>query len=205
MSIVSGWSGGAPHALPPGGDTIPPEHQRPSPFARLGQLSPLSLGGAYGAATCVAMVLHYAANRAAAPVLRELGLVLAGGALLALYIVVTWYRDDEPFAAGVLLALTAGAGGSVGTAIAAGLVRHSLVASVAVLRFSPMRLVVAGFVLIPVSAVLVWVARLLSLTVERVLDVQPARAVAAPPAAHQSVWDPRQAHRNGTPAPPSAG
>lgn len=77
-----------------------------SPLRRLGRLPPQRLGLAYTGAACIGSALHLIGNRSHSPGLTDLGTLSFLIATLALYIVVTWYREDDALAAGVLLALT---------------------------------------------------------------------------------------------------
>ena len=185
-----------PSVVPAGVAPISPNPTPPSLLQRIGQFSPLWLGVAFSAVTCAGMVLQFAGLQSGNPSLRGVGAIIATTVLLLLYIVVIWYRDDDTLAAGVLLALTVLIGGIAATSIAAGLVQRSLVGALAVLTFGWMRVIVTGFLLIPISAAVVWFARLISGTAERV--TAPGHG-AHPTGAHhpyRSAWERREAKLN---------
>jgi hypothetical protein len=141
---------------------------------RAGQLPPHHLGVAYAGAACVGATVRLIGERMHAPALIDLGDVLLWMAGLALYVVVTWYRDDDALAAGVLLGLTVIIGSLAATAIAGVIVTRSLTGGIAVLTFGPIALMWQSIVVIPLSAVLIWVARKVSGEIQRLIG-GPAR------------------------------
>lgn len=135
----------------------------------LGQLPPHYLGVAFTAAACIGTALRLIGESSHAPGFIDLGRILLGAAQLALYIVVTWYRDDDALAAGVLLALTLIIGGLGATVLVGIVLDRSLTAAIALVTFSPLALIFQAIFLIPLSAAIVWIARKVSIMVERAL------------------------------------
>ena len=185
-----------PSVVPAGGGPVSPDPTPTSLLQRVGQFSPLWLGIAYCAATCVGMLLQFTGLQSGNASLRGVGAIIAMAALLLLYIVVIWYRDDDTLAAGVLLALTVLIGGLAATSIASGLVQRSFVGGLAVLTFGWMRVIVTGFLLIPISAVVVWLARLISGSAERVTAPGHGAHPAGARRPYRSAWDRREAKLN---------
>lgn len=86
-------------------------------FRRLGALPPLRLGLLFAAGTSAAAGPRIVGARGGAPGLVELGAVVRAAIALLLWVVVTWHRDDDALAAGVLLAATLTAGGLLADAV----------------------------------------------------------------------------------------
>jgi hypothetical protein len=133
---------------------------------RAAQLPPHHLGIAYTAAACVGTTVRLVGERVHSPGLTDLGIVLVAIAGLVLYVIVTWYRDDDALAAGFLLALTLIIGSLAATVVMGAIVSRSLIGGIALLTLSPFVLVGQAFLLIPASAVLIWVARKVSEVIE---------------------------------------
>lgn len=131
-------------------------------FEWLGKLPPHHLGLAYSAAACIGTAFQLFGKNAKEPGMVELGTILLGIAVLVLYIVVTWYRQDDALAAGVLLALTVIIGSLAATVLVGIVINRSLTAGIALLTFSPIALLFQGIFLVPLSAVVVWIARRVS-------------------------------------------
>ncbi len=83
-----------------------------SALARLGQSSPIVPTGAYVAAIALGSVLRALFPESALAAL--LFLLVWGTAFLLLWIVVTWYRDDDALAAGFLIGIALAVGAPVG-------------------------------------------------------------------------------------------
>ena len=174
-----------------------PKAAKPSPLHRIAELSPLWLGIGFCLVRTTGIALQYAGKNAGSPAVSYVGDLISGAAVLVLYIVVTWYRDNDTLSAGVLLALTMLIGGIVATVLATGLVARSIVAALAVLTFSWMSVVVGAFVTVPVSVALVWVARFISRAVERASSTQaPVSGSTRPVRPYRSAWERREAKRN---------
>ena len=136
-------------------------------FEWLGKLPPQRLGVAYTAAACIGAAFQVFGKTSKAPGLIELGTILLGIAVLALYIVVAFYRQDDALAAGVLLALTVIIGSLAATILVGIVINRSLTAGIALLTFSPIALLFQGIFLIPLSAAIVWIARRVSAFFDR--------------------------------------
>lgn len=139
----------------------------PSLFARLGRLPPHHLGLAYTGAACVGTAFKLAGDAAHSPGLNDLGYALLSIAWTVLYIVITWYRQDDALAAGVLLALTLIIGSLAATVVVGIVIDRSLMAGIALVTFGPMALLWLALFSIPLSTAMVWVARRVSKAVDR--------------------------------------
>jgi hypothetical protein len=138
-----------------------------SVFDRLGRLPPQHLGLAYTAAACVGTAFKLFGDASHSPGLVDLGVVLLSVAGLALYIVVTWYRQDDALAAGVLLALTLIIGSLAATVLVGIVINRSLTAGIALVTFGPIALLFQAIFLIPLLTAVVWIARRVSAAVDR--------------------------------------
>jgi hypothetical protein len=136
-------------------------------FDRLGRLPPHHLGLAYSAAACVGSAFKIFGDSTHSPGLVDLGVILIGVAGLVLYIVVTWYRQDDALAAGVLLALTLSIGTLAATAVVGIIVYRSLTAGIAVVSLSPFVLLFWCLFFVPFFTTVVWIARRVSAAVDR--------------------------------------
>jgi hypothetical protein len=140
---------------------------RLSVFDRLGRLPPHHLGLAYTAAACVGSAFKLLGDATHSPGLVDLGFVFLSAAGLALYIVVTWYRQDDALAAGVLLALTLIIGSLASTVVVGIVINRSLTAGIALVTFGPLALLFQAIFLIPLSTAIVWIARRVSVALDR--------------------------------------
>jgi hypothetical protein len=62
---------------------------------RVGRLAPQRLGLLYTGGACVGTAVHLVGQRAHSPGLTQLGVALLGITGLGLYIIVTWFRDED--------------------------------------------------------------------------------------------------------------
>jgi len=151
-----------------------PEPTRPAPrslLARAAVWSPLRLGQAYTLAACVGAFLRAFASVSGRSGLDEFGVLLTGLAGLALYIVVAFYRDDDVLSAAVLFVVTLLVGTVAAGIVAGVVVTRSLAGGIAMLIMSPIGSVIAGFVMIPAAAAIIWLSRQGSRMVERATGI----------------------------------
>lgn len=139
----------------------------PALFTRLGRLPPHHLGIVYTGAACIGTTFKLLGDTAHSRGLSELGYALLTVAGIVLYIVITWYRDDDALAAGVLLALTFIIGSLAATVLVGVIVNRSLTAGIALVTFGPLALLFQALFLVPLSTAIIWIARRVSKAVDR--------------------------------------
>ena len=136
-------------------------------FEWLGKLPPHHLGLAYTASACIGAAFRVYGQSVKEPGIIELGSVLLSIAIFALYVVVTWYRQDDALAAGVLLTVTVIVGTLAATTVTAILVYRSLTAGIAIVTYTPMIFLFWGIFLVPAFTAVVWIARRVSAVFDR--------------------------------------
>jgi hypothetical protein len=92
---------------------------------------------------------------------------LVSAAGLVPYVVVTWFRDDDALAAGVLFALTFIVGSLAAIMVMGVIITQSITSAIALLTFSPVALLFWSVFLIPIFTILIWLARKISALLER--------------------------------------
>lgn len=129
----------------------------------LGQRSPMPLAIGYVIASLAsAALLRTALLGGLHPGLASLALALWLGAGGAVLLIVAWYRDEDTVPAAVLVALTVTIGGLVARVIVAIVMSRSVGAGVLLMMGSVIPLFIALLIAIPLSLLLVWVARRLA-------------------------------------------
>jgi hypothetical protein len=124
---------------------------------RAGSASPLVPALTYGGVLSVAnLLLGLAPNNVVVALLSLLAWVAAG---LFLFVVVTWYRDDDWLAAGFLLGLSVVLGALVADVIARVVATGSVGEAVFVGASASMALLVRAVIFVPVCGGVVTVAR----------------------------------------------
>lgn len=124
---------------------------------RAGSASPLVPALTYGGVLTVAnLLLGLAPNNVVVVLLSLLAWVAAA---LFLFVVVTWYRDDDWLAAGFLLGLSVVLGGLVAEVIARVVATGSLGEAVFVAASASMALLVRAVIFVPLCGGVVTVAR----------------------------------------------
>jgi hypothetical protein len=142
---------------------------------RAGQLDPLRLGLVYTGAACIGTAVRLIGERAHSPGLTDLGLVLVGAAGLMLYVIVTWFRDDDAVAAGALLGLIYLIGSLAATVVTGAILTRSVMAVVGLVAFSPIALLFQAAITIPLFGAVIWVARKVSAWIERMIGTGGSR------------------------------
>jgi hypothetical protein len=136
-------------------------------FVRLGGISPLHLGLAFAGSVAVARAVQLIGIRRGVGGLAELGEIAAGVISVGLWIVVTWFRDDDALAAGVLLAASIGGGALLTAALFAAIERGSIGEGILTLLFGQFSTFIGLLFFVPICTGLVWLARRISAAVNR--------------------------------------
>jgi hypothetical protein len=147
----------------------------PAVVSRVGGLSLAALGAAYVGAVLIAVVVV-----ALVPALVPVARVLDGLLFAALFVVATWFRDEDALAAGVFLALATGVAQLVIRVVTEVMTSGGVGGVVLMLPAVALTLVVRAAVAGAVCAALVWVARTITTAVRP--GWRPPSAAAAPPA-----------------------
>jgi hypothetical protein len=142
---------------------------------RAGHLAPQRLGLLYTGGACIGTAVHLIGQRTHSPGLTHLGVAILGMTGLGLYIIVTWFRDDDAVAAGALLGLIYIIGSLAATVVAGAILTRSVTGVVGLLAFSPFVLLFQAAIIIPASGVLVWAARGVSAVIEQMLGTRGSR------------------------------
>lgn len=146
-------------------------------LGRLGAASPLVPALAYaGAALAASLVARLAPAR---PGIVAAALALWAAAGLLLFVVVTWYRDDDWLAAGFLLALTLLLGGWAADLIAEGVAARSVGGAVFAAAGALLPVLLRAAITVPMAGAIVTVARWVTRRVQR---WRPRPTPDAPPA-----------------------
>ena len=144
---------------------------------RLGAASPLAPALVYASAALAgSLALRFGPDR---PAVRGAALVFWGAAGLLLFVVVTWYRDDDWLAAGFLLALTLLLGGWAADVIAEGVAARSIGGAVFAAAGAGLRVLARAVVTVPAAGGVVALARWVS---RRLRAWAPRPVTGAPPA-----------------------
>jgi hypothetical protein len=136
-------------------------------FVRLAQVSPLRLGLTFAGSVAAARAVQLIGIRRGVGGLAELGAILASVISIGLWIVVTWYRDEDALAAGVLLAASVGGGALLTSALFAAIARGSIGEGILTILFGQFSAVIGLVVFVPICAGIVWLARRISAAVTR--------------------------------------
>ena len=145
------------------------------PLARVGGLSVGALGAAYlGAVLAMGIVI------AVVPALLPLGPVIDVLLFVVLFVLVTWFRDDDPLPTGVFLALATGVAQLVIRAISELLGSGGVGGVILMMPAVALTLVVRAILVGAVCAALVWVARRVTVAVRPGWRPPAAGGVTAP-------------------------
>ena len=145
------------------------------PLARVGGLSVGALGAAYlGAVLAMGIVV------AVVPALLPLGPVIDVLLFVVLFVLVTWFRDDDPLPTGVFLALATGVAQLVIRAISELLGSGGVGGVILMMPAVALTLVVRAILVGAVCAALVWVARRVTVAVRPGWRPPTAGGVTAP-------------------------
>jgi hypothetical protein len=127
---------------------------------RLGNASPMITAGLYTAVAVLIALIHrfWSTNVALALVAFAAGIV----AFIGLFIVVTWYRDDDWLAAGFLFALTVYLGNMFAEMLVAVIASRNLGAAVFQAGTASMGTLLRAAITVPISGGIITLARKLS-------------------------------------------